>query len=266
MADSRLALRALRLSIGDREILAGVDLDVVGGKVTALVGPSGAGKTLTARSLIGLLDVDPGVTAGSLEIEVDGEMWRPWSEAMGRGSAARERAFAPIRGRIVGWLPQDARAALDPLRRVRWQVERAGPPGQSVDATALLRRSGLEDADRVGGLWPHELSGGMARRVTIAQALACDSRFLLVDEPTAGLDAVAVVALCRELRRLADGGIGVLLITHDLRALRGLADQTLFMDGGRIVEAIDGSEPSEARSDVARRLVVATRRISEVRT
>ncbi len=281
MGDARLTLRGLRIASPTRLLVDGVDLALRAGEIVALIGPSGAGKTLTARALLGMVDLEPGVVAADLEVTVDGATHRPWDGALGaprrardrafapiRGAViaprrARDRAFAPIRGAVIGMLPQDAFHALDPLRRVGWQVRRAAPPGAPVPVAACLRRAGIDDPDRVARLWPHQLSGGMARRVTVAQMLARRSRLVVVDEPTAGVDALGAAALCAELGALARReGLGLLVITHDLRILPGLADRVLLMEAGRIVERLDHADLSRATSALGRRMVAATRRIA----
>lgn len=254
MAD-RIALTGLQIHHRGQVLVRDVSLTLEAGEVLAVVGPSGAGKTLTARSLLGLVDLDPGVVRADLEIRFGGTTHRPWDGQLGGSRRALDRAFAAVRGDGIGLLAQDARDALDPLRRVGWQVARCGPAGATVDVGDCLRRAGLDDVDRVSTLFPHELSGGMARRVTLAQALARNSRFLIVDEPTTGLDAIAVRSLCRELRQLVDrDGLGVLVITHDLRILKGLADRVLFLEGGIVAEQLDHADLDRATSDLAGRL------------
>lgn len=261
MAEARLALSGLTVAIGERRLLVDVSLAVASGEVLGLVGPSGGGKTLTARSLVGMVDLDPGVIAGELILADGATEIRPYAGQHRADRPRRDAAFAGIRGAWVGLLPQDAPHALDPMRTVGWQVARSGPPGEVVDVVGCLARAGLTDP-AVADRWPHELSGGMARRVTIAQALARRSRFLVVDEPTTGLDADAVHGLCAELARIArETGVGLVVITHDLRILPGLADRLVFLDGGRVVEELAGGHPDRATSELGRRLLAATARI-----
>lgn len=266
MADA-IELRKLRIETGDRALVDDVSLALRAGEVVGLVGSSGCGKTLTALSLLGLVDLQPGVVSADLAIHHDGTTHRPWSRALGGDDRARNRAFAPIRGRILGYLPQDARNALDPLFRVGRQVRdaaslRSGDPDE--DPRPWLRRAGLPDPERVERLYPHELSGGMAQRVVIAQALARGSRFLLADEPTTGLDPTVQRGIVEELRGLAAAGIGILFITHDLRILPGFADVVLVMDNGRVVETTTpvSLQSGDVDSDAARQLVAATRQVA----
>lgn len=259
MADA-LQLSGLRIEAPDQVLVHGVDLQLTIGEICALVGPSGSGKSLTARAMLGLVEIEPGVTRGTLEVVVDGAVLTP---TMTGDTRARKKAFSAIRGTVLGYLPQDAARALDPLRRVGWQVARtAALANRDQKATHWLRRAGLQES--VADRYPHELSGGMAQRVVIAQALARGSRFLLADEPTTGLDPAVRRPLLAELREVADQGVGVLWITHDLRAISGIADRVLVMSEGAIVESTtpQALAANNVQSEAARRLVDATRRIA----
>ncbi len=268
MAESvALRLSDLVVKAGATAVVDGVDLELRSGRVTALVGMSGCGKTTVARALLGLVEARPGVVAAELEVAVGAQVHRPYA-ALGdrRARRAIDRAFAPLRGSVLGYVPQDARGALDPLWTVGAQVRASARPTHGpVDALRWLTRAGLDDAERVASLHPHELSGGMAQRVVIAQALACGSSLLIADEPTTGLDPIVQAGVLAELRRLADDeGVGALLVTHDLRVLQGIADDVLVMDAGKIVERTSPSElrGGALRSPAALRLWAATRRVS----
>lgn len=255
-----LTLSGLEVRAGAEVLVHSVDLLLAAGEICALVGASGSGKSLTARAMLGLVEIDPGVTRGTLEITVGDRSYQP---PMSGDFRARKRAFEGIRGAVVGYLPQDAGRALDPLRTVGRQVgHTARLAGRDDGPLPWLDKAGLQPS--VAGRYPHELSGGMAQRVVIAQALARGSRFLLADEPTTGLDPAVRRPLLRELRHLADEGVGILWITHDLRATRGLADRVLVMSEGRVVESTtpDVLDSGEVSSPAARKLVDATRRIA----
>lgn len=258
LADA-LQLSGLRIE-AEKPLVKGVDLELTTGEICALVGPSGSGKSLTARAMLGLVEIEPGVTHGVLEVVVDGKILCP---TMPGDTRARRRAFHDIRGAVIGYLPQDATQALDPLRTVATQVARTAKlAGRDQGPTHWLALAGLQAS--VARRYPHELSGGMAQRVILAQALARGSRFLLADEPTTGLDPAVRRPLLQELRQVADEGVGVLWITHDLRAIGGIADRVLVMSDGVIVESTtpQALASGEVESIAARRLIEATRRIA----
>lgn len=256
---SGVHLRSLRILAGDRPLVSEVSLRLVPGRITVLVGASGSGKTLTARSLLGLVrGITPGVVAADLEVD-DGEaIHRPYA------SPDRERAFAPIRGPLIGWLPQNPGAALDPLRPVGPQLSAClALSDRDPDPLLWLERVSLTST--VAALYPHQLSGGMAQRVGIALALARGSRFLLVDEPTTGLDPSLRQGLLEQLRLTRDSGVGLLLITHDLRLVRQLGDHLLVMDKGRIVEDRPAQDLAAMQSPEAQALWRATARLDQPR-
>ncbi len=261
----RLLMEDLEVRIGNKLLVNGVSLTLSAGRVTALVGASGSGKTLLARSFLGLVDLVPGVVKANYRVEVGAETWQPYEGILGAGIRSREAAFTPIRGDIVGYLPQNARAALDPLWTVRDHVQAAAKAaGLPSAAEGWLQRAGIKDVDRVAGLFPHELSGGMAQRVGIAQSLARQSRFLLADEPTTGLDPTVQTAILDAIRALAADGIGVLLITHDLRIVPDLADDVVLMEEGRVAETpeIDALRAGKLQSEAGQRMIRATQLIA----
>ncbi len=247
---AELRLQGLVVKAGARTVLNGVDLVVPAGQVVAMVGSSGSGKSVTTRAVLGLLPFAPGRVAGSVLL----------ADGINTVDAQSEADFARLRGGAIGLLSQDARASLDPMWNIGRQIRAvARLAGQDADVPGILRTAGFDDPDRIEGLYPHELSGGMAQRAAIALALARRSRFLLADEPTTGLDPSIQRGVLQELRRVADGGMGVLFITHDLRLLPGFADRIVVMAEGRIVEAAD--RVADLRG-AGRALVEATRSIA----
>ncbi|MBU4278696.1 MAG: ABC transporter ATP-binding protein [Proteobacteria bacterium] len=215
---------------GPRSLVRGVSLRLEPGQVLGLMGLSGAGKTLTACALSGLLPAPLEVTRGRLRLD-------------GRAlDLTRPQAWRGVRGRRVLLLFQGAGAALDPLMRVGAQItealrqDRAMAAAQARQITGqALERFGLNsDAAR---RYPHQLSGGMRRRVLLSLAWALRPQVLIADEPTNGLDAASrdemslmFTQLTREL------GAGLLLISHDLRGMARWADHLAVMEGGQVVE------------------------------
>ncbi len=216
----KLVLTDLSVRAGQRALLHGVGLTLRAGEILALVGDSGSGKSLTARALLGILPADLTRTSGELEVVLSGTRHRPLQEG-----------FGSVRGGL-SYLPQAAARSLDPLWTVERHLRAVSQRGEDLDP--WLHRAGFTNPGRIRRLYPHELSGGMAQRVSIALALAQRARFLIADEPTTGLDSPVQRAFLRQLTRLRDEGLGILLITHDLGLLTGLADRILQMRQGRI--------------------------------
>lgn len=209
-----------------REIvaLAGMDLSADRGQVVALVGASGAGKTLLAHAVLGML---PPNASESGTVRYDGQYADP----------PARRALA---GHEIALLPQSV-DYLDPLATVGRQVERsarlAGRQDPRRAAATALEARGL--GPEVLRRYPHELSGGMIRRVLVTMATMGDPRLVLADEPTPGLPAADVAAVLRDFRAQADAGRAVVLITHELRGALDIADTVVICHDGRTVETAE---------------------------
>jgi len=206
------------------EAVAGVDLALAEGETLALVGESGSGKTTLARALIGLLPVE----AGSVRFRS--------RELIGQSSSA----WKAVR-REMAMMFQDPVGSLSPRLTVRALVTEPyrihGLRGRETEreCARLLGLVGLPPD--FGERYPHQLSGGQARRVGVARALALDPRLILADEPTAGLDVSVQGEILNLLARLQDQlGLSILIITHNLNVVRHVADRTAIMYLGRIVE------------------------------
>ncbi len=245
-----LVAEHLRIVAGPRTLVEDASVRVGAGEIVALVGSSGSGKTMTARALLGLVPVAPGVVDGRIRVTTGGRTVTPTTEG----------DFRPLRGGTIGLLWQDARGALDPLRTVGAQVaEAARLAGETPRVEDTLARVGFPDPAQVARLHPHQLSGGMAQRAALAVALARKSRFLLADEPTTGLDPSVQRGILAHLAEIALAGVGILFVTHDLRLLPGFAHRVVVMDAGRTVE--EAPSPA-ALTGHGRALLDATRKIA----
>jgi len=213
-----IEIRNLQKSFGGRAVLQDVSFDVAAGEVACLIGPSGSGKSTILRCINGL----EGHDAGS--ITVDGVPVTPQSLPAIRAS--------------VGMVFQ--RFNLFPHRTVLQNVIE-GPvhvlrqpvAGASARAMALLAKVGMADH---AGAYPRQLSGGQQQRVGIARALAMEPRAILLDEPTSALDPERVGEVLTVMRDLAEGGMTMVIVTHEIAFAREVADKILFVDGGVIAE------------------------------
>lgn len=233
-----VAARDLTISAGDRPLLSGASFTLRAGEITALAGDSGSGKTTVARALLG--ERSPGTTLSG-EVEICG--------------AAVDPNRPPAQG-TVGYLPQQPSAALNPARRigsVLAEIARLHVPKERVRQRILeaLRQAQVPDGERYLRRYPHQLSGGQQQRVVLAQALIGHPRVLLADEPTTGQDPVIRAQLATELRAIAEQGIAILLLSHDLELVRDLADRVLLLEDGGItpsdVDAIARPNPTAPR-------------------
>ncbi|MFF4503951.1 ABC transporter ATP-binding protein [Streptomyces sp. NPDC001401] len=219
-----LSIRDLRISFGSVEAVRGLSFDVRRREVLAIVGESGAGKSLTARALLGMV---PRGARSSGSIELLGTT-----------------DLAAARGRRIALVPQDALSALSPVHPVGDQlaaavrsVGRVSRKEARARAVAALERVGIPDAVRRARAYPHEYSGGMRQRAVVAMATINDPAVLVADEPTTALDEERRDQVLRVLAEQREAvGAALVLVTHDLDAVREHADRALVMYAGRLTE------------------------------
>lgn len=202
-------------------VLDGVSLTVAAGQIVALVGESGAGKTLLMRAASGALP--------------SGARWQGRVQ-VGGVEIAGATDWAALRGRSVVSIPQVPRAGLSPVRRVGAQIGDALRLGgrSRHEAAQLLAELGLGAG--VASQYPDTLSGGMVQRVAVARAMATGAALVLADEPTSALDGPAARQVLAALARARDAGRGVLLITHDVALAATVADRIAVLHAGQLVE------------------------------
>lgn len=216
----------------DQHAVEDVSFTVHCGEVVGLVGASGSGKSSVLGAVARLLP--HGTEVGARRLDFDGV-------SIPGLTPARLRE---VRGRGLGMIFQDPRAALNPVMRVGDQVAEAARVQRGLGrraawrlAVAKLARVGLPRPETTARAYPHMLSGGMCQRVLIAMALVGEPRLLLADEPTTALDVTTqagILGLIRSLR--AETGMAVLLVTHDLRVVADMADRAVVMERGKVVE------------------------------
>lgn len=240
----KIQLEQLSL-VADRPLVSDVSLTLRRGQVLALLGSSGSGKSLTCAATLGILP--PGVrqTAGRVLLDgipVYGEQ---------------------LRGATIATIMQNPRSAFNPLHTMathaRETCRALGKPADDATLTAVLEAVGLEEAQRVLKLYPFEMSGGMLQRMMIAMALLCEAPFIIADEPTTDLDAVAQARILDLLAGVMQNrGPGMLLVTHDMGVVARLADDVAVMDSGCIVEQGDVESLFNApQHSITRSLVAA---------
>ncbi|WP_374326684.1 ABC transporter ATP-binding protein [Paracoccus pantotrophus] len=221
----------LSVEIGAHEILRGLDLQLPPGRITGLAGESGSGKSMAALAIMGLL---PEGMRAEGRVDLDGRNLLDLPE----------RELCRIRGKRIGMIFQEPMTALNPLMTIGDQVAEVLRIHQGLDRKTALERA-RDRLDRVGlaaprfplTLYPHELSGGQRQRVAIALAIALRPDLLIADEPTTALDVTTQARILDLLKGLVrDEGMALLLITHDLAVVAGIADRVTVMQQGRIVE------------------------------
>jgi polar amino acid transport system ATP-binding protein len=225
--------RQVHKRFGRLDVLKGIDLTVDYGEVLCLVGPSGSGKSTFLRCINHLENIDAG------ELSVDGELVG-YRRSGGRLYELRDHEVCAMRSHI-GMVFQ--RFNLFPHMSVlenvisgpSWVKKQDGPATREL-ARQLLERVGL--ADKIGS-YPNQLSGGQQQRVAIARALAMEPKLMLFDEPTSALDPELVGDVLEVMRGLADEGMTMIVVTHEMGFAREVADTVVFMDGGVVVESGD---------------------------
>lgn len=249
-------IRDLRIAIGGKEIVHGVDLSIGDGERVGLIGASGSGKSMIARAMLGLLPPD---------VMVTGSVMLGGAEVIG----AADRTLADLRGRYTGMVFQNPGASLNPVLPVGRQVEL--PLRLHYDLTraeriervnAMLAKVGLP-AD-VAAKFPHELSGGQRQRVGIATALITSPRLIVADEPTTALDSITQRQIVDLLVSLVDeAGASMLFITHDFSVLARATTRCVVLDEGSVAETGETATMLAAPQDErTARLVRAARTLT----
>jgi len=260
-----LVVEDLRVSFpaldgGTTEAVRGVSF-MLGRERLGIVGESGSGKTQTGRAILGLTVPEGRVTARRLEFD---------GADLLRCSEQQRRA---LRGGRIAMVLQDPKFSLNPVMSIGDQVvetlrahSKVSPREARSRALAALEAVHIDDPERVYGLFPHEVSGGMGQRAMIAMMLIADPDLLIADEPTSALDVTVqlqVLAILDEL--VARRGMGLILISHDLRLVSTFCDRILVMYGGRIVEEVEAGKLDAATHPYTRGLVECLPRLGEDR-
>ena len=236
MAAPLLQIEQLSVRFGASLVVDAVSFEIAAGENFALVGESGSGKSITALSILRL--VDAATSSGAIRFE--GVDLMQHSEAQ----------MQALRGARIGMIFQEPMTALNPLYTVGNQIievlvlhEAMAPAAARARAIALLARTGIPEPERRIDAYPHQLSGGQRQRAMIAMALACKPKLLICDEPTTALDVTIqaqILALLDELQ--AEMGMALLFITHDLNLVRRFTHRVGVMERGKLVEIGDTAD------------------------
>ena len=231
-----LQIRDLTLSLNGVgthpvDLVKDVSLDIEQGQCLGLVGESGAGKSLTARAVVGLLPRGINVTSGSISLG-------------GQALTSSRVNWKEVRGALVGTVFQDPISSLNPVMRIKTQVEEVIKAHLTLNKRDRDQRVfELMEAVELPGdkdflaRYPHELSGGQQQRVAIAIAIACDPLLLIADEATTALDVRTQAQILKLLRALVDDmGLSMMLVTHDMGVIASVADRLAVLYSGRVVE------------------------------
>jgi peptide/nickel transport system ATP-binding protein len=240
-----LTIEDLRVSYPTRtglvEAVRGVSFSL-GRERLGIVGESGSGKTQTGRAIMGLTPPPGRVEAKRLDYR--------GTDLLAASPAVRR----DMRGSRLAMILQDPKFSLNPVMTIGRQITETLSRHEKVTraearrrAIAMLEAVQIRDAERVFGLYPHEVSGGMGQRAMIAMMLVCGPELLIADEPTSALDVTVQLEVLAILDRLVrDKGMGLVLISHDLRLVSSFCDRVLVMYAGKVVEELPSADLSRA--------------------
>ena len=238
MGQNTLEIKHLSVSFftdkGEIKAVNDVSLTIPAGKIVGIVGESGCGKSMTARSIMGLIKKPGKITAG--EIILDGK----------NVASMSEKELCSIRGNEVSMIFQEPMTSLNPVMQVGKQVEEALRLHEKVSGAEARKRMleifedvGISEGEKRAKCYPHELSGGLRQRIMIAMAMITKPRLLIADEPTTALDVTVEAQILRLMKRLCDAGTSILLISHNLGVIAQVCDYVYVMYAGRFLEEAD---------------------------
>lgn len=219
------------------EAVRGVSMKL-GTEKLGIVGESGSGKSLTARALMKLLPSNVDIRADKLAFDGIDVL------------SASEKQMRQIRGKRAGFILQDPKYSLNPVKTMgaqiaeAWRAHKGGSKRAAMEAAiALLDQVKIRNPRQVASSYAHEVSGGMGQRVMIAMMLAPDPELLIADEPTSALDATVQAEILRLIEELvSERGMGLILISHDLPLVSHFCDRVTVMYSGRVMEELKASE------------------------
>ena len=242
MSKTLLEVENLQTQFSGKKAVKGVSFSINEGEVLGIVGESGSGKSVTALSIMRLVEKPGEISNGRVIFRDDGKEIDLLKLS--------EKELEKILGNRISMIFQDPMTSLNPVLSIGFQIaetlrvhrslSKSEAKGQSIK---LLKRVGITNAEQRIDDYPHEFSGGMRQRVMIAMAIACQPKLLIADEPTTALDVTIqaqILNLLREFRK--EFGMALIIITHDLGVVAQIADRVAVMYAGRIIETAEVSE------------------------
>ena len=219
---------------GEVKAVRGVSFEAKAGECLAIVGESGSGKTVTSKAVLGLIATPPGEVKKTSEIIFDGQNIMNYSE----------KEWRAYRGKDAAMIFQDPMTSLNPTMKVGKQImesillhSKVSKDEAKKRALELLKMVNIPNPEERMNQYPYEFSGGMRQRVVIAIALACNPKLMIADEPTTALDVTIQAQIIDLLKKIQkENNTAVVMITHDLGVVAGMADDIIVMYAGRIVE------------------------------
>lgn len=223
---------------GEAKAVNDISFTVPRGKIIGIVGESGCGKSMTARSIIRLLKYPGKIVSGSILL------------AGKELTALSEHEMSTVRGEEIGMIFQEPMTSLNPVMKVGKQVReavllhrRVTPREAKAEVIRMFRKVGISEPERRYNCYPHELSGGLRQRVMIAMAMICRPKLIIADEPTTALDVTVEAQILQLMRDMRDDtGSGIILISHNLGVIAQMCDYVYVMYAGRIVEQAETFE------------------------
>lgn len=223
---------------GEAKAVNDISFTVPRGKIIGIVGESGCGKSMTARSIIRLLKYPGKIVSGSILL------------AGKELTALSEHEMSTVRGEEIGMIFQEPMTSLNPVMKVGKQVReavllhrRVTPSEAKAEVIRMFRKVGISEPERRYNCYPHELSGGLRQRVMIAMAMICRPKLIIADEPTTALDVTVEAQILQLMRDMRDDtGSGIILISHNLGVIAQMCDYVYVMYAGRIVEQAETFE------------------------
>ena len=220
---------------GEIKAVNDVSISVPRGRIIGIVGESGCGKSMTARSIMRLLHHPGRIVGGSIKLA--GKELLELSE----------HEMSAVRGEEIGMIFQEPMTSLNPVMRVGLQVRetlllhrKISPREAKAEVLRIFRKVGISEPERRYNCYPHELSGGLRQRVMIAMAMICRPKLVIADEPTTALDVTVEAQILQLMRALRDEtGSGIVIISHNLGVIAQLCDYVYVMYAGRVVEQAD---------------------------